>query len=222
CAVARLGHAARHCEHLRRVASRGPRLCGAPANRPLCGRCPGTTRVAAARGSARPPTSGGDTAADLREPTRHPPAHRRCAGRGSHRWSQYAGCHSRQRARDPHRLSTLGHLRRTTGKPAAHALGITADDACEHRNCHRQLARDPVEYARDRVRPGSRDYRQAYAAATAVAAQPRPDLSSALTLLLRAVDSARSTELAEWPAAAHGAFVAEIEYLRRVVELLPS
>ena len=31
----------------------------------------------------------------------------------------------------------------------------------------------------------------------------------------------RSTELADWPAV-HGAFVAEIEHLRRVIELLPS
>src|SRR5262245_51027507 len=85
-----------------------------------------------------------------------------------------------------------------------------------------EFALSMLEARHTTVRPGSRDYRQAYAAAAAVAAQPRPDLSSALSMLLRAVDSARSTELAEWPAAAQGAFVAEIEHLRRVVELLPS
>ena len=36
------------------------------------------------------------------------------------------------------------------------------------------------------------------------------------------MDTARSTELADWPPAVHGAFVAEIEHLRRVTELLPS
>jgi hypothetical protein len=85
-----------------------------------------------------------------------------------------------------------------------------------------EIALSMLEARHTTVRPGSRDYRQAYAAAAAVAAQPRPDLSSALSMLQRAVDSARSTELAEWPAAAHGAFVAEIEHLRHVVELLPS
>ena len=36
------------------------------------------------------------------------------------------------------------------------------------------------------------------------------------------MDTARSTELADWPPTVHGAFVAEIEHLRRVIELLPS
>jgi len=72
------------------------------------------------------------------------------------------------------------------------------------------------------ARPGSRGYRQACAAAAVVAARSRPDLSEALSTLRRTVDEARSTELAEWPPAARGALVAEIEHLRRVVELLPS
>jgi uncharacterized membrane protein YccC len=72
------------------------------------------------------------------------------------------------------------------------------------------------------ARQGSRGYRKTCAAAAVVAAQPRPDLSAALSTLLRAVDLARSTELAEWPPAAHEALVAEIEHFRRVVELLPS
>ena len=55
-----------------------------------------------------------------------------------------------------------------------------------------------------------------------MAARPRPDLSAALSALLRAMDTARSTELADWPPAVHGAFVAEIEHLRRAIELLPS
>jgi uncharacterized membrane protein YccC len=77
--------------------------------------------------------------------------------------------------------------------------------------------------ARDTMaRPGSRAYREACVAAVAVAAQPRPDLAEALSTLRQTVDEARSTELAEWPPAARGALVAEIEHLRRVVELLPS
>ena len=72
------------------------------------------------------------------------------------------------------------------------------------------------------ARPGSRGYRQASAAAAAVAAQPRPDLDGPLATLLRAVDAARSLDLAGWPPAARGALVAEVEHLRRIVELLPS
>ena len=70
--------------------------------------------------------------------------------------------------------------------------------------------------ARDTMaRPGSRGYRQACAAAAAVAARPRPDLAGPLSTLERAVEAAR-------PPAERGAFVAEVEHLRRVVELLPS
>jgi uncharacterized membrane protein YccC len=85
-----------------------------------------------------------------------------------------------------------------------------------------ETALSMLEARHTTARPGSRGHRDAYGAAAAVAARPRPDVSGALTTLLRAVDAARSTELAEWPSAAHGAFVAEIEHLRRVVELLPS
>ena len=72
------------------------------------------------------------------------------------------------------------------------------------------------------ARPGSRGHRRACAAASAVAAHPRPDLSGPLSAVERAIDAARSTELAEWPPAARGALVAGIEHLRRIVELLPS
>jgi len=85
-----------------------------------------------------------------------------------------------------------------------------------------EIALSMLEARHTMARPGSRGYRDAYEAAAAVAARPRPDVSGALTTLLRAAESARSTELAEWPSAAHGAFVAEVEHLRRVVELLPS
>jgi hypothetical protein len=84
------------------------------------------------------------------------------------------------------------------------------------------LALSMLEARNTMARPGSRRYREACAAAAAVAVRPRPDRSAALSALLRAVDAARSTELADWPPAAHGAFVAEIEHLRRVIELLPS
>ena len=70
--------------------------------------------------------------------------------------------------------------------------------------------------------PGSHRYREACAAAAAVAARPRPDLFSALNTLQQAVDAARFAELAQWPPDAHGALVAEIEHARRVIELLPS
>ena len=72
------------------------------------------------------------------------------------------------------------------------------------------------------ARPGSHGYRRAYAAASALAEQPRPNLSGPLSTLERTIDAARSAELAEWPPAERGALVAEIEHLRRIVELLPS
>jgi len=72
------------------------------------------------------------------------------------------------------------------------------------------------------ARPRSRRYREAYAAAAAVAAQPRPELSGPLSALERTIDAARSTELAEWPLAPRTALLAELEHLRRIVELLPS
>jgi Fusaric acid resistance protein family len=71
------------------------------------------------------------------------------------------------------------------------------------------------------ARPGSPRYREACAAAAAVASRPRPDLYGPLITLQRAADASRFTELAQWPPAAHGALVAEIEHAGRVVELLP-
>ena len=71
------------------------------------------------------------------------------------------------------------------------------------------------------ARPGSRRDREARAAAAAIASRPRPDLSGPLSTLQRVADASRFTELAQWPPAAHGALVAEIEHARRVVELLP-
>ena len=85
-----------------------------------------------------------------------------------------------------------------------------------------EIALSMLEARHTMARPGSRGYREAWAAAAAVAAQPRPDLSDALSALERTIDAARATELAEWPPATRGALVAEIEHLRRVVELLPS
>jgi len=85
-----------------------------------------------------------------------------------------------------------------------------------------ELALRMLQARHTMARPGSRGYRRAYAAASALAEQPRPDLSGPLSALERTIDAARSTELAEWPPAARGALVAEIEHLQRIVELLPS
>jgi uncharacterized membrane protein YccC len=84
-----------------------------------------------------------------------------------------------------------------------------------------EIALEMLETRDTTARPGSRRYREASAAATAVAAQPRPDLSAPLSALERAIDVARSTELAEWPATARTGLLAEVEHLRRIVELLP-
>jgi uncharacterized membrane protein YccC len=85
-----------------------------------------------------------------------------------------------------------------------------------------ELALRMLQARHTMARPGSHGYRRAYTAASAVAGQPRPNLSGPLSALERTIDAARSTELAEWPPAARGAFVAEIEHLQRIAELLPS
>ena len=85
-----------------------------------------------------------------------------------------------------------------------------------------EIALGMLEARHTMARPGSRGYREACAAAEAVAAQPRPDLSDALSALERTIDAARATELADWPSATRGALVAEVEHVRRIVELLPS
>jgi uncharacterized membrane protein YccC len=85
-----------------------------------------------------------------------------------------------------------------------------------------ELALRMLQARHTMARPGSHGYRRAYAAASALAGEPRPNLSGPLSALERTIDAARSTELAEWPPAAHGALVAEIEHLQRIVELLPS
>jgi hypothetical protein len=85
-----------------------------------------------------------------------------------------------------------------------------------------ELALRMLQARHTMARPGSRGYRRAYTAASAVAGQPRPDRSGPLSALERTIDAARSAELAEWPPAAHGALVAEIEHLQRIAELLPS
>jgi len=85
-----------------------------------------------------------------------------------------------------------------------------------------ELALSMLEARHTMARPRSRGYRQAYAVASAVASEPRPDLSGALSALERTIDAARATELDEWPPTARGALVAELEHLRRIVELLPS
>jgi uncharacterized membrane protein YccC len=85
-----------------------------------------------------------------------------------------------------------------------------------------ELQRDMLQARHTMARPGSRGYRRAYASASPMAGQPRPDLSGPLRVLERTIDTARAAELAEWPPAARGALVAELEHLQRIVELLPS
>jgi uncharacterized membrane protein YccC len=122
-----------------------------------------------------------------------------------------------------YRLAAVAGGRAATGRPPLSEAMRTALGTVETAIRESlELVRSMLEARHTMARPGSRRYREACAAAAAVAARPRPDPSAALSALLRAVDAARSSELADWPPAAHGAFVAEIEHLRRVIELLPS
>jgi uncharacterized membrane protein YccC len=122
-----------------------------------------------------------------------------------------------------YRLSAVCSGRSATPRPPLSASIQTALANVESAiRAWLELALSMLEARHTMARPGSRGYREAYAAAAAAAARPRPDISGALSGFRQAVDASRSTELAEWPPAAHGAFVAEIEHLRRIVELLPS
>jgi len=85
-----------------------------------------------------------------------------------------------------------------------------------------EIALGMLEARHTTARPGSRGEREAYAAAAAMAAQPRPDLSGARRALERSIDAGRRTDLAAWPPAARGALEAEVEHVQRVGELLPS
>jgi Fusaric acid resistance protein family len=85
-----------------------------------------------------------------------------------------------------------------------------------------EIALSMLEARHTTARPGSRGDRAANAAAAAMAAQPRPDLSGARRALERSIDAGRRTELAAWSPAARGALVAEVEHVQRVGELLPS
>jgi len=85
-----------------------------------------------------------------------------------------------------------------------------------------EIALSLLEARHTTARPGSRGDRAAYAAAAAMAAQPRPDLSGAQRALERSIDAGRRTDLTAWPPAARGALVAEVEHVQRVGELLPS
>ena len=129
------------------------------------------------------------------------------AGRGVRIGSRLAAI-ARERA--AHRLPPLSDAMQTAVENAETAVRTWLE-----------IALGMLEARHTMARPGSRGYRRAYAAAAAVAAQPRPDLSGPLSALERTMDAARDTELAEWPPATRGAVVAEIEHLRRIVELLP-
>jgi uncharacterized membrane protein YccC len=85
-----------------------------------------------------------------------------------------------------------------------------------------EIALSMLEARHTTARPGSRGDREAYAAAAAMAAQPRPDLSGARRALERSIDAGRRTDLVAWPPAAREALVAEVEHVQRVGELLPS
>jgi uncharacterized membrane protein YccC len=85
-----------------------------------------------------------------------------------------------------------------------------------------EIALSMLEARHTTARPGSHRDREAYAAAAAMAAQPRPDLSAARRALERSIDAGRRTDLAAWPPAARGTLLAEVEHVQRVGELLPS
>lgn len=87
---------------------------------------------------------------------------------------------------------------------------------------HLELLRRILAARHTAARPGSRAYHNACTAAVAVAACPRPDLSGGLQALVDRFDTARFAELADWPAAATGALFAELEHVRRIVDLLPA
>jgi len=69
--------------------------------------------------------------------------------------------------------------------------------------------------------PGTRAHESARAEARACCAQSRPDLAGPLAALTARVALARQSEMNEWPIEAASGFLAEIDHLRRIGDLLP-
>lgn len=105
-----------------------------------------------------------------------------------------------------------------TPAPVAEALDQLTDAIRQHVEVLRRI----LAARHTTARPGSRRYDDACLAAAGVAECPRPALSQPLNTLLDRVDRARFIELANWPPTATGALFAELDHLRRIVELLPS
>jgi uncharacterized membrane protein YccC len=87
---------------------------------------------------------------------------------------------------------------------------------------HLEILRRILAARHTMARPGSHAYHRACLAAAGIATCPRPHLQRSLQTLLERADHARTAELAEWPPAATGALFAEVDHLRRIVELLPA
>jgi len=83
-----------------------------------------------------------------------------------------------------------------------------------------RLLLDLVEVRHDRGRPRSRSHRAACAAASAVAAHPRPDLVTPVRDLESAIADARRQAFRSWPVGAASELLAEIGHLRLLVDLM--
>lgn len=68
--------------------------------------------------------------------------------------------------------------------------------------------------------PDTGPHREACRAARALAARPRTELEPLLAALVDAAAEARFAELLQWPPEASGAFLAEVDHLRRMTQLL--
>ena len=106
--------------------------------------------------------------------------------------------------------------------PLPDALGTALVELTAALRAHLDILRRILAARHTMARPASRDYHRACLAAAEVAACPRPALGQPLQAVIERVDRARTVELAEWPAAATGALFAEVDHLRRIVELLPA
>lgn len=121
-----------------------------------------------------------------------------------------------------HRWALIRRSRRTARPPLPAPVHGAVAALERPLHAYLRLLLALVEARHDRGRPGSRSNRAALAAASAVAARPRPDIVEPLRNLESAVADARRDALLSWPVSAASALLAEVDHLRRLVELMPA
>lgn len=117
-------------------------------------------------------------------------------------------------------LVARGRVASARPEPIA-ALAQALDEVHTALRTHVALGLAMVDARQTMATPGTRAHDVACAAARASAARQRPDLQVALDALLAEVARARRAELLDWTTEQSGSLLAEVDHLRRMVQLVP-